>query len=135
MNIKPFEIQLSQLQPSQLYVSSAKLARVENSYTQGDDLVLPPVPIKKLDGHLIYTDGHTRAFAAFINGQETIRAVWDTDELDWEAYQICVQWCREEGVYTIADLQSRILAPTEYQILWLDRCRQMQFSLEERRQS
>ena len=101
--MKSFFIQLEQVQPSQLYISQAKLTPIIHNYKSGKNQVLPPVPIKELDGRLIYTDGHTRALAAFINGQETITAVWDEDELDWEAYQICVDWCLEEDIQTIAD--------------------------------
>ncbi len=50
--------------------------------------------------------------------------------MDWEAYRICVQWCRQEGIDTIADLQDRIVEPDDYQVLWLDRCRIMQEELQ-----
>jgi len=52
---------------------------------------LPPLPIKKLGQDVILTDGHTRALAAHLQGWQEIRVYWDEDDLDWEAYAICVQ--------------------------------------------
>ena len=94
---------------------------------------LDPIPVKELGNQVIFTDGHTRAFAAFLCGFSEVRVFWDEDELDWEAYEICVKWCKEEGVYTVADLRDRVVASGEYEVLWLKRCKEMQTSLEARR--
>ena len=83
------------------------------------------IPIKNLNGKVIFTDGHTRAYAAYMGGLKTIKVYWDEDELDWEAYQICVDWCNLEGIKLIEDLKNRIISPTEYEILWLKRCKDM----------
>jgi len=53
--------------------------------------------------------------------------------LDWEAYEICVKWCREEGIYTIADLKDRVISHQEYKKLWYDRCSKMQNNLKQKR--
>ncbi|MGV8983393.1 hypothetical protein [Clostridium sp.] len=50
---------------------------------------------------------------------------WDEDELSWNAYQICVDWCNTEGINSIEDLKDRVIEPNEYEILWYDRCRNM----------
>ena len=94
---------------------------------------LDPIPVKELGNQVIFTDGHTRAFAAFLCGFSEVRVFWDEDELDWEAYEICVKWCKEEGVYTVADLRDRVVASGEYEVLWLKRCKEMQTGLEARR--
>jgi len=117
-----FKIPLSRIQPSQLYISAEKLAQFTSSSPEN----FPPVPLKKLNGRIIFTDGHTRALAAHLQGHADIWAVWDEDELDWQAYQICVDWCLTAGIRTIADLQDHIITPEDYQKLWLDRCRNMQ---------
>ncbi|HOU12742.1 MAG TPA: hypothetical protein PKZ84_06470 [Anaerolineae bacterium] len=119
---------LTQLQPSQLYISEAKLAHVLAHWPPRLEM-LEPVPIKSLHGRVIYTDGHTRAFAAYRQGFTEIPVVWDEDELDWEAYQICVDWCLAEGIRTIADLAGRVITPEQYETLWHDRCRVMQETL------
>ena len=118
-----FEIEIASLQPSQLYVSEKKLAEVERA--SGTRRRMEPVPVKLLDGRRVLTDGHTRTFAALRRGDRTIPALWETDELDWEAYRVCVGWCLEAGIGSVADLVGRVLSPDDYERLWLDRCRAM----------
>ena len=120
---------LIKLQPSQLYISAAKLAIIESQWQPPLLETLEPIPIRALDGRIIYTDGHTRAFAAFRQGFADIPVVWDEDELDWEAYRICVTWCQDAGITTIMDLAKRILPHEDYETLWHERCRGMQEAL------
>jgi hypothetical protein len=94
---------------------------------------LEPIPVKELGDRVIFTDGHTRALAAFLCGLVEVRVFWDEDELDWEAYRICVEWCEAEGIRTIADLRDRVVSPEKYELLWLKRCKDMQQDLEARR--
>jgi hypothetical protein len=128
-----FWIELDRLQPSQLYISTEKLSRVREAFDPARPGSLEPIPLKELDGRVIYTDGHTRAFAAWAARWKEIPAYWDRDELDWEAYRICVGWCLEAGIRTIADLQDRVLSPAEYEVLWYRRCADMQETLRRRR--
>ena len=68
-----------------------------------------------------------------MNGQAEIPVLWDEDEMDWEAYRICVDWCKEDEIRTIADLRVRVLSPEEYEICWHERCRQMHRDLAQAR--
>jgi hypothetical protein len=129
---EPFLLPLARIQPSQLYISTAKLARVVAAWDPPKLATILPVPVKRLDGRMIYTDGHTRAFAAYRRGFAEIPVVWDEDELDWEAYRICVDWCLAEGIRTVMDLEGRVIEPAAYEVLWHDRCRAMQEALAER---
>lgn len=124
---------LDALQPSQLYISSAKLAQVVQALDAGEPSAHEPLPVKQLGGHTVLTDGHTRALAAFLRGEAEIVVAWDEDDLDWEAYEICVRWCREEGIRGIGDLQGRVIGPAEYDELWLARCRRMHEELLRKR--
>jgi hypothetical protein len=124
---------LAHLQPSQLYISEAKLAYVLSWWQPPTLETLEPIPIKHLNGRVIYTDGHTRAFAAYRLGFTEVPMVWDEDELDWEAYQICVDWCLDEGIRTIADLEGRVIPPEQYEVLWHGRCQVMQDALAQKR--
>jgi len=128
-----FTVNLLDLQPSQLYISSQKLAKVLEITDFSKPESLGPLPIKRLGGKTILTDGHTRAFAAFRSGLVCIRVFWDTDNLDWEAYQICVDWCMQEGIHTIADFESRVVDSEAYEELWNKRCDIMHRKLEEER--
>jgi hypothetical protein len=126
-----FNIQLATLQPSQLYINADKLAYV---LQLRDPAPLGPIPVKRLGDRIILTDGHTRAFAAYVRGCREVRAVWDDDALDWEAYARCVDWCRHEDIRSIADLQDRVVKSEQFETLWLDRCRAMQRELHRERQ-
>ena len=126
-------LNLTEIQPTQLYISSAKLAAVMSWIDPANAASIPPVPIKRLGNEIICTDGHTRAFAAHMYGLREIPVEWDRDQLDWEAYDICVSWCKAEGVYTVADLVGRVIGPEEYEVLWRDRCHAMHEQLATRR--
>jgi ParB-like chromosome segregation protein Spo0J len=65
---KTFTIKIDAIQPSQLYISSEKLDTVMKNFRRNQPLIVEPIPIKKLDGQIIFVDGHTRAFAAFLLG-------------------------------------------------------------------
>lgn len=122
-----FVFDINELQPSQLYISEAKLESVR---LQWDAEVMLPLPVRDLDGRWVLTDGHTRALEAWLRGIRQITVWRDEDDLDWEAYRICVGWCVAEGIHSPADLVGRIIPHERYQTLWIDRCGQMQASLE-----
>lgn len=127
-------MKLSKIRPSQLYINSSKISAIKKKYSSLLKFV-PPVPIKKLGGKIFYTDGHTRALAVFLKGLKEILVIWEDEELDWELYEVCLKWCEEEGINTIGDLQNRIIDNTNYQILWLDRCKRLEKQMELRRKN
>jgi hypothetical protein len=128
-----FMMKLAEIQPSQLFISSEKLSQVMEDFSPITPGSLLPVPVKELRGKTVFTDGHTRALAAFLSGLSEVRAFRDEDDMDWEAYEVCVDWCETEGIRTIADLEDRIVSPAEYERLWLKRCAEMHNQLEARR--
>ncbi|MEM2939073.1 MAG: ParB/Srx family N-terminal domain-containing protein [Candidatus Bathyarchaeia archaeon] len=133
MNKKVFMMKLSEIQPSQLYICSEKLSEVMKAFDANNPESIEPIPIKKLGGDIIFVDGHTRAFAAFLCGFSEVPVYWEDEELDWDAYEICVEWCKSEGIRMIADLKNRVVPQSEYEILWYERCEKMQRELEEKR--
>jgi len=128
-------MELSSIQPSQLYISSKKLDSIMKSLEQGKSALVEPIPIKKLGNQVIFVDGHTRALAAFLLDLSAVPVYWEDEELDWEEYEICVEWCKKEGIHTISDLKHRIVSHRDYQVLWLNKCRKMQQDLEARRKT
>ena len=70
-----------------------------------------------------------------MHGLRQIQVIWDEDDLDWEAYQICVDWCLREGVITVADLANRIIDDEAYQVRWIQRCEAMHQALASNRSS
>jgi hypothetical protein len=128
-----FRLRIDQIRLSQLYISSAKLASVMKVFEDGNENILEPIPIKEIDGMLVATDGHTRLLAWFLNGHDEVDCEWEDTDMDWDEYRVCMQWCKDEGIQTVADLADRIITPEEYEVLWLDRCRIMHEDLEMKR--
>ncbi|MFX1313370.1 MAG: hypothetical protein ACFFHD_12260 [Promethearchaeota archaeon] len=130
---KFIEMKLVNIQPSQLYISKQKLAAVKEKFNIKDISTLDAIPIKKLNNVIFYTDGHTRAFAAYQEGLKRIPVIWENEELDWEMYHICIKWCRAAGIYSIADLSTRVITQKEYKLLWYKRCDDLHKELTKKR--
>lgn len=129
---KTFTMKLNEIQPSQLFISSEKLSNIMQSLNNLKPEQMEPIPMKKLGQDVIFVDGHTRAFAAFLRGFSEVLVYWEDEELDWDAYEVCVKWCKDEGIRTIADLKNKIVSPEDYETLWLERCEKMQQDLQKR---
>ena len=131
-----FKMKLLNIQPSQLFISDTKLKKIYEWLDIEHIECYDPLPVKSLNGKIIFTDGHTRAFALYNMGAEEVNVYWDeTPDLDWEAYQICVDWCVEEGITNISGLSKRVVDDEGYETLWYDRCRKMQKALDVKRVS
>ena len=122
---EPFYIRLDKVQPSQLYINADRLNRLQGIYTSGNMDNISPLPVKMLDGNIIFTDGHTRALLAYMAGLQNIEVYWDEDQLDWDSYSVCVQWCRQSGIRSIADLQDRVISSSKFEELWIRRCERL----------
>jgi hypothetical protein len=128
-----FMMKLNEIQPSQLYISSEKLSEVMNTFDPAKPESIEPIPIKELGNRIVFVDGHTRAFAAFLCNVPEVPVYWENEELDWDAYEICVRWCQKKGIRSIADLKNRVVPQKDYEILWYRRCEEMQQKLEKRK--
>ena len=131
--VKTFMMELNEIQPSQLYISSEKLREVMKIFDSGKPESMEPIPIKELGNEIIFVDGHTRAFAAFLHSFSEVLVYWEDEELDWDAYEICVGWCKKERIHTIVDLKNRVVSQKDYEILWYRRCEKMQQDLAKRK--
>ncbi len=127
-----FLMELNEIQPSQLYISARKLDHVMEHFASKPSL-MGPIPIKQLGNRIVFVDGHTRALAALLHRFPKVPVYWEEEELDWEAYETCIGWCVDEGIYTIADLKNRVISHREYQKLWYEKCTKMQRELEAKR--
>jgi hypothetical protein len=130
---KTFMMKLNEIQPSQLYISSEKLSEIMKTFDPTNPELIEPIPIKRLGNEIVFVDGHTRAFAAFLGGFSEVPVYWEDEEPDWDAYEICVRWCKEDGIHTIADLKNRVVSQKEYETLWYARCEEMQRDLAKRK--
>jgi hypothetical protein len=131
--VKIFKMRLEDIQPSQLYISFEKLCSVMKRFNPNDLGSIEPIPVKKLGEDVVFVDGHTRAFATYLCGVLEVPVYWEDEELDWEAYEICVAWCKESGIRRISDLKNRVVSQKDYETLWYKRCEDMQRELEKKR--
>jgi len=112
---KTFLKEFNAVQPSQLYISSGESFGVMETFDSANPELIEPIPIKKLGNEIVLADGHTRAFAAFLRGFSEVPVYWEDEELDLDAYEICVRRCEENGVYNIGDQKNRVVSQEDYE--------------------
>ncbi|MDH5403753.1 MAG: hypothetical protein OEY49_14750 [Candidatus Heimdallarchaeota archaeon] len=117
-----FELDINQIQPSQLFLSELKLQSVQKFIDINGFDNLPPIPVKKRNNLIFMTDGHHRAYITHLFGYNKLKVVWEDEELDWYEYDICIKWCMEEDIKSITNLEYRILPHEEFLIKWIKRC-------------
>ena len=128
---KNLDYSLKDLQPSQFYISQAKLSNIQAWFHKDDLSNFEPLPVKVLDGVPILTDGHTRAVAAILAGLESVPLVYEEDELDWNLYHYCVEQCKQKGIHSPYDLVDRIISANEYEEKWIGWCDQIPSKLQQ----
>lgn len=128
---KNLDYSLKDLQPSQFYISQAKLSNIQAWFHKDDLSNFEPLPVKVLDGIPILTDGHTRAVSAILAGLESVPLVYDEDELDWNLYCYCVEQCKQRGIHSPYDLVDRIISANEYEEKWIGWCDQIHTKLQQ----
>lgn len=121
------QLPLSAVRPTQLYLSSAKLEDVLGWF-DFDDPDYDPLPVFDHEDNWYLADGHTRAFAAMLSGEETMQVYHDETvhgDSDFGVYLTCIDWCAEAGIATVRDLCGRVVGPETYRTDWIDRCHQL----------
>jgi ribosomal protein S18 acetylase RimI-like enzyme len=113
---------ISNIQPSQLYISSKKYTECVELFRRKGIRSCEPIPVKTIGSDTFFTDGHTRALILWENGVEELKVYNDPDDLDWIAYLADLQWCREEKIGSISDLKNRIVDEEDYKENWIRRC-------------
>ena len=124
-------LSLSAIQSSQFYLSEKKLEQVQAWFDTKDINALKPLPIKRWKDKIFFTDGHSRAFIAYQAGFEEIPVCAEEDDLNWDFYYYCLQTCEKMGIFTIKDLENRILPESDYRKKWLDWCQRVAKDFEE----
>lgn len=120
-----FTVPIDEPRPSQLFVDAERLAGVFDWFDV-DDPAYDPIPVlprPNEDGWYL-TDGHTRAFVAWLAGAEDLRVVRDPDAADLSlgVYERCLAWCDAEGVREVGDLAGRVVGRDRFLEEWVRRC-------------
>ena len=115
------KIKITDLHPTQLYLSEKKLQNIQLLYQSEEIINLDPISILAFGNGLLITDGHHRAYQALLAGRDTISAEFDRDGVD-ELYHLYAQACEERKITSVLDLKHRILPQDEYEAKWYNWC-------------
>ena len=115
------KVKLTDLHPTQLYLSEKKLHDIQMLDQSEENINLDPISILAVGNRLLIADGHHRAYQALLAGQDTISAEFDQDGGD-VLYDLYAQVCEERKIDSILDLKDRILPQDEYEAKWYKWC-------------
>jgi len=126
MKRETFTIRIDQLQPSQPFLSQARLDNI----LRNTAFLLRPVHVREINGRYFLNEGHERCFALYSTGRATIEAYVDNSDTDLEIWKRCVEITVDSGVANISDLSEKILAPAMFRQLWVQRKKDMKAQLK-----
>lgn len=119
---------IDQLGLSQLYLSADKIAAIKEWFRPQNMENFQPLPVRDFgNGRYTLTDGHSRAYVAYLNGVSLLPAVYDNDDLVTNLtgqmlYHADIEWCKRFHLSHIKDLQNRVVSGAAYEKLWRERC-------------
>ena len=114
-------VNITDLHPTQLYLSEKKLQDIQTLYQSAEIINIAPISVLAFGDCLLITDGHHRAYQALLAGRDTISAEWDRDGGD-ELYYLYAQACEERKIYSVLDLKNHIVSQDEYEAKWYNWC-------------
>ena len=113
---------------SQIYLNEDKLTNIQKWLNPADLSNFEPLPVHDFgNGTLTLTDGHSRAFLAYMMGIKELPIIYDTDDIVISEtgkmlYRNDIAWCERFNIHSICDLKDRIVPDSVYQDLWINRC-------------
>ena len=118
---KDMEVKITDLHPTQLYLSEKKLQAIQMLDQSVDIINVDPISVLAFGNRFLITDGHHRAYQALLAGRDTISVEFDRDGGD-ELYHLYAQACEERKISSVMDLKHHILAQDEYEAKWYNWC-------------
>lgn len=115
------EVKITDLHPTQLYLSEKKLQAIQMLDQSADIINVDPISVLAFGNRFLITDGHHRAYQALLAGRDTISAEFDRDGGD-ELYALYAQACEERKISSVLELKHRILPQDEYEAKWYNWC-------------
>ena len=115
------EVKITDLHPTQLYLSEKKLQAIQMLDQSAEIINVDPISVLAFGNRLLITDGHHRAYQALLAGRDMISAEFDRDSGD-ELYALYAQACEERKITSVLDLKHRILPQDEYEAKWYNWC-------------
>jgi hypothetical protein len=120
---------ISDIQPSQLYISESKKEKISKWLTSAF-VDYDPIPVIKLNNKLVSIDGHTRMYLLASMGVDQVKVIDSSDDKEDHMYSVFVEWCEREKIESVHDLMNRELPHELYQVAWIERCENMLKELE-----
>lgn len=117
-------LSIDELGLTQLYLNQRKVEAVTN-WLNENSVTSTVVTVIYYRNKPYLIDGHTRAFVAYGNGtRQIIAEIYeaDLDTAEMQLYLTCIKWCQEQGLYHIADLNTRIISEEVFSEKWIHRC-------------
>lgn len=115
------EVNITDLHPTQLYLSEKKLQAIQMLDQSADIINVDPISVLAFGNRFLITDGHHRAYQALLAGRDMISAEFDRDGGD-ALYALYAQACEERKIDSVLDLKHHILAQDEYEAKWYNWC-------------
>ena len=115
------EVKITDLHPTQLYLSEKKLQAIQMLDQSADIINVDPISVLAFGNRFLITDGHHRAYQALLADRDTISAEFDRDGGD-ELYALYAKACEERKITSVLDLKHRILPQDEYEAKWYNWC-------------
>ena len=115
------EVNITDLHPTQLYLSEKKLQAIQMLDQSADIINVDPISVLAFGNRFLITDGHHRAYQALLAGRDMISAEFDRDGGD-ALYALYAQACEERKIDSVLDLKNRILPQDEYEAKWYNWC-------------
>ena len=113
---KIISLEISKIQPSQLYINEKKLDRLLTWIKSPEEVIIPVI---RRGTQWVSVDGHTRLKAAQLLGFKQIYVYVD----EFEPYiDDFIQFCQQDKKFTIYDLP--VISNEDYQIQWCLFCDQ-----------
>lgn len=113
---KIISLEISKIQPSQLYINEKKLDRLLTWIKSPEEIIIPVI---RRGTQWVCIDGHTRLKAAQLLGFKQIYVYVD----EFEPYiDDFIQFCQQDKKFTIYDLP--VISNEDYQIQWCLFCDQ-----------
>jgi hypothetical protein len=104
-------VEISKLRPIKWYLDGRKLDAIRQVWQRGEESLLPPITIGKVENEIALIDGHCRAYVALENGANDIPAVWGSEcETDYyyRLHRDFHRRCSQRGIAGVQDLKERI---------------------------
>ncbi|GAA0126620.1 hypothetical protein UT300019_25230 [Clostridium sp. CTA-19] len=120
-NIKVFKIYMKDIKVEQLTVDRDKLKNVERWINAPENIIITCV---LMNDKIVPIDGYSRLIAAYKKGFPYVYGYLENEkDVNMDFLKTCIKWCENEGIFTIDDLNNRIVSKEEHKKIWVYRCR------------